>query len=395
MKKKKLFLLASLAAALAMTSCSSFDEPAALDDGGEPLSRAGERAAIVTNVNELKRSLRAQDSEIVIGESFSLTEELQLTYPVTISGTDGVTLTTKAAIICTGDSVKFKNLSINANTPTSKGVIEFGKDNVKIDLYKVNLVQNTPGTSDSGSTVAIGIQNLYSDNTLTITDCDFNLPNNYVRAINAVGTTLVPFNLTIKDSKINCGTNLSFPSVYARLINLGNIKCDNLLIDNSTLQGAYYVVNVNGSSEVTANVVNKSVLDGRAGFNIWSKGFVGNVNNSTIIGHNNYAGPTESFANIVICNTAENCKLNLTDATFKMDVNTEGQTNSQYAVSFRASNQTMTLAGNLDIYTTAANNVGTSFFSANQGVGNISIDQKGLESFMVYTVSPEDIYKLP
>ena len=99
MKKKKLFLLASLAAALAMTSCSSFDEPAALDDGGMPLTRSGERAQTVTSEAALKRAVQFRESEIVIGGNFTMTETLQLNYPVTISGTEGVTLTTKAPIV--------------------------------------------------------------------------------------------------------------------------------------------------------------------------------------------------------------------------------------------------------------------------------------------------------
>lgn len=78
MKKKKLFLLASLAA-LAMTSCSSFDEPAALDGDGMPLTRSGERAVFeVNSQSDLILALNRKASAIQIASSFELTQSDQV-----------------------------------------------------------------------------------------------------------------------------------------------------------------------------------------------------------------------------------------------------------------------------------------------------------------------------
>ena len=78
MKKKKLFLLASLAA-LAMTSCSSFDEPAALDGDGMPLTRSGERAVTrVESQEDLEDALADKASAIYIASSFNLTQSVTI-----------------------------------------------------------------------------------------------------------------------------------------------------------------------------------------------------------------------------------------------------------------------------------------------------------------------------
>lgn len=391
MKKKKLFLLASLAAALAMTSCSSFDEPAALDGDGMPLTRAVGDARQVWSEEDLLIALTEQVPEIAIAGDFTVTEDVDLDYPVVIYGTSGKTLTTTASIICTAD-VTFKNLTIDATTPVGTGAITMGNTDIHVVLDNTKLTQNRAGIADGLKNVGIAIQNLFGDNTLEIkNNSEIILPGNYVRAVNMYTADRVSsVNLSITDSHITCGNNLSLPSTYARGLNFDDVCCDNLVIKNSTIKGAYYVVNVVGASKVIANVTNGSVLDGRAAFNIWAPGFEANVIESTLIGRNNYSGPTETFANIVINQDATGCTLNLTNTIFKMDVATKQQANSQYAVSFRASNQTLNLIGSLDIYSTPGNDV-NSFFSANAGVENITINQQKLTSFNVYEIESEDI----
>lgn len=392
MKKKKLFLLASLAAALAMTSCSSFDEPAALDGDGMPLTRSGERSVPVTTEQELRDAIEFGMSDISIASDITLTEALEINYPVSISGTAGKKITSSAPIVCKA-SANFFNLTINATTPKGSGAINMEAENIDVVLKNVHLTQNTAGTADAQANVGIAILNTACNNTLSIDSTTMVLPGNYVRAVSMYNATKKTVGLEIKNSHITCGTNLSYPSVYARLLSFSNVKTaagSPVVIDNSTLEGAYYVVNVNMDSEIQVDVKNNSVLDGRAAFNIWTPGFVGNVTGSTLIGRNNYSGPTESFANIVINQGATGCTLNLTNTVFKMDVMTKQQANEQYAVSFRASNQTLKLAGSLDIYSTPGNDV-QSFFSANAGVENIDINQQELTSFNVYEISPSDI----
>lgn len=393
MKKKKLFLLASLAAALAMTSCSSFDEPAALDGDGMPLTRAGERAAFpVENEDDLLYALAGKAPSIQIVGSFNLTKTATITSATTITSSSDAVITSSAPIICKANTT-FDGVKINATTPKGSGAINMEAESIDVVLKNVHLTQNTAGTADAQANVGIAILNTACNNTLTIDSTTMVLPGNYVRAVSMYNATKKTVGLEIKNSHITCGTNLSLPSTYARLLSFSNVKTaagSPVVIDNSTLEGAYYVVNVNMDSEIQVDVKNNSVLDGRAAFNIWTPGFVGNVTGSTLIGRNNYSGPTESFANIVINQGATGCTLNLTNTIFKMDVIEKQQANEQYAVSFRASGQTLTLKGTLDIYSTAGNDV-TSFFSANAGVEDITINQQELTSFNVYEIQPSDI----
>lgn len=374
MKKKKLFLLASLAAALAMTSCSSFDEPAALDGDGMPLTRSGSRTAPVSTEADLRDALEFGESDITITGDITLTQALEINNPVSISGTAGKKITSSAPIVCKA-SANFSNLTINASTPVGQGAINLEAEGIVVELDGVNITQTTEGTQDDSNYEGLGIKNVTCKNTLKLNNSDIKLPKNkYVRAINMYTPDSTWVNLEIRNSHLRCGDNLSMPSVYARVLSFSNVSCDNLVIDNSTLEGAYYVVNINGTSKVVANVTNGSVLDGRAAFNVWSKGFIGNVTESTLIGRNNYPGPTESFANIVINQGATGCTLNLTNTIFKMDVIEKLQTNEQYAISFRASDQTLKLTGYMKIFDTTGNQV-ASYFSANQGVTNLNIQE--------------------
>ena len=374
MKKKKLFLLASLAA-LAMTSCSSFDEPAALDGDGMPLTRSGERAVTrVESQEDLEDALADKASAIYIASSFNLTQSVTINSATTITSASDAVITSTAPIICKANTT-FDGVKINATTPVGQGAINLEAEGIVVSLEGVDITQNREGTTDDSNHEGPGIKNVTCKNTLKLNNSHITLPKNkYVRAINMFTPDSTWVNLEIRNSHLRCGDDLSMPSTYARVLSFGNVSCDNLVIDNSTLKGAYYVVNITGTSKVVANVTNGSVLDGRAAFNVWAPGFIGNVTESTLIGRNNYPGPTESFANIVINQTATGCTLNLTNTIFKMDVIEKLQTNEQYAISFRASDQTLKLTGYMKIFDTTGNQV-ASYFSANQGVTNLNIQE--------------------
>lgn len=392
MKKKKLFLLASLAAALAMTSCSSFDEPAALDGDGMPLTRAGERidAFDVESEDDLIYALNNNEPAINIAASFELTQSVTITSTTNFTSATNAVITSSAPIICKADAA-FNGVKINATTPVGQGAINLEAEGIVVELDGVNITQNTAGTQDDSNFEGLGIKNVTCKNTLKLNNSDITLPKNrYVRAINMYTPDSTWVNLEIRNSNLRCGDDLSMPSTYARVLSFSNVSCDNLVIDNSTLKGAYYVVNINGTSKVVANVTNGSVLDGRAAFNVWSKGFIGNVTESTLIGRNNYPGPTESFANIVINQGASGCELTLTNTVFKMDVVTKSLSNEQYAISFRQSNQKLVLAGYMKIFDTEGNVV-PSYFSANQGVTDINIVQEEGFTLTQQTVLPSQI----
>ena len=372
--KKKFFWMFMVAAA-AMTSCSSFDEPAVMDGEGEPLSRAGARISYVTSEEQLRNALDFGVSEIEITTDIAVSDTLVIDSDVTLTATQGKKLTFagKATFYCNANTY-FKGITIDATNDLGTGAITLGTENIEVILDNVNLTQNAVGTEDARSKAGIAIKYEAYDNSLIIkNNTVITLPSNkYVRGIDLLPSETKSVKaIKISDSRISIGTNPDFPSTYSRGISFSNVECDSLVINKSTLEGAYYIINVNGTSKVNANVLNESTLSGRCGFNIWSNDFTALVENSTIVGKNNWSGSTETFANVVINTTAQNSNMIFRNMTFKMDVNNEYQSNRQYAIQYRASNQTLLVEGNITVIDTPKNDV-NAYVVANYGVTDIN-----------------------
>lgn len=363
-----------MVATAAMTSCSSFDEPAVMDGEGDGLSRAGDPriAAYVETEAELREEVAGIANPIYVSADLSLQSDLEINRDVTIAS-DGGKISSTASIICKGNIV-FDGITIDANTPLGTGAITLGAENITVTLDGVKLTQNAVGTEDARSKAGIAIKyDAYNNNLVIRNNTVITMPSNkYVRAIDLLPSeTASVKGIEISESTISIGTDPKFPSTYSRGISFSNIQCDNFVIDKSTLEGAYYIVNVNGSSVVNASVKNNSTLSGRCGFNIWSTDFTATVENSTIEGKNNWSGPTETFANVVINNTAERSNMKFINTTFKMDVSNEYQSNLQYAIQYRASNQTLFVNGKTTVIDTKDNAV-SAYVVANYGVSNIN-----------------------
>lgn len=365
-----------------MTSCSSFDEPAAMDREGEVLSRSATRAGAtrVTNEAAFLDAISEEEEAIEIAANFTLTSAVEVNYPLTLSGANGIVLTTNQPIVCKSN-VNFSNLTIDATTPRGTGAINLEAENINVLLDGVKITQHTAGADDDLSVAGIGIKNATCNNKLTLRNTTIDLPGNYVRGINMYTVNETYVDLELDGCVITCGTNLSLPSTYSRLISFSGAVSTKegtpVLIKNSTLQGAYYIINSNGTRPIEVSVSDNSVLDGRAGFNIWSEDFTINVENSTLIGRNNYNGPQETFANIVINNNgtkiARNCDISLTNVTFKMFAKqfSSDATNIQYAIQYRASDQKLYLDGTI---TVIDDQTGLpAYVVANQGVSNIQV----------------------
>lgn len=357
MKKKKLFLLASLAA-LAMTSCSSFDEPAALDGDGMPLTRAGETRAAVTVTTEtgLRNALNnSTASPINVKGDLALSSNLEINRAVTISSVNGGKIVSTAPIVCKA-SVTFKDLVIDATTPRGSGAINIAAEGIDVTLNNTQVKQNTAGTSDNMSNEGIGILyqaytnvNLRLENNSVLT-----LPNNYVRGICLSPTSATVIKkLEIVDSKIIMGTDLSNPAVYARGISLSYIKTtDNLpiLIKNSVIEGGYYAINTYGNTSVLNFNVENSTLNGRCGFNVWTPNTTATIKGGTIIGQNPYMGGWEEFANVKINDGANNCTFTFDGTTFEMYRKVGNQYNSQLMVMTGGTNTTLRFLGSVNVY---------------------------------------------
>lgn len=364
MKKKKLFLLASLAA-LAMTSCSSFDEPAALDGNGMPLTRSGENAYPVYSETDLREALEDGETDITIASDITLTQALEINDSVSISGAVGKKITTSYPIVCNA-SASFSNLMIDGTTSIGTGVIELNSDSINVVMTDVNLTQNSNGQDDNvPGHQAIGIRNVTGGNSLKLLRTNINLTGDkYLRGINMYTENENDVELELDSCTITLGstTNLANPVLYGRGLSfsakVGTADGKPVIIKNSTIQGAYYVINSNGTRKVEVNVTG-GTLDGRAAFNIWSPNFIANVDGTTLIGENNVSGSYESFANIVLNQGSSNSVFNLNGVTFKLMVETYFKTNTQYAISLRDPNATINLAGTITVIDSAKNRAQT------------------------------------
>lgn len=344
---------------------------------GEALSRAGEPriAAYVETEAELREEVAGIANPIYVSADLALQSDLEINRDVTIAS-DGGKISSTASIICNGNVV-FDGITIDANTPLGTGAITLGTENITVTLDGVNLTQNAVGTDDARSKAGIAIKyEAYNNNLVIKNNTVITMPSNkYVRGIDMLPTeTASVKSIEIYDSRISIGTNPDFPSTYSRGISFSNIECDSLIVNNSTIEGAYYIINVNGTSKVNANVINGSTLSGRCGFNIWSNDFTALVENSTIVGKNNWSGSSETFANVVINTTAQNSNMTFKNMTFKMDVNNEYQSNRQYAIQYRASNQTLLVEGNITVIDTPKNDV-SAYVVANYGVTDIKASE--------------------
>ena len=94
--------------------------------------------------------------------------------------------------------------------------------------------------------------------------------------------------------------------------------------------------------------IDNSTIDGRAAFNVASPNLKAVIDNSRLVGHNNYDGPSESFANIVMNPGSAGGELYLTNVIFELD-RKPLNTNTQYAFSLRDSNQSVYLDGIIKI----------------------------------------------
>lgn len=121
----------------------------------------------------------------------------------------------------------------------------------------------------------------------------------------------------------------------------------NLTIKNSFIEGTYYAINTLHNIKLNVDIDN-SVLDGRAGLNIWTtseRPSFFNVKNSKFIGRNGFAGPTESFGTIVVngtngndpadFKTVRNINIVVDNSDIVSDNDPQTETNRQYMLDIR------------------------------------------------------------
>ena len=176
--------------------------------------------------------------------------------------------------------------------------------------------------------------------------------------------------LTVRNSMFQAASlsdySLDTPVDNGRGVSLWEMKNSTVTIENSILQGFAYVVNLSGSdrdfSGTTVNI-DDCTLRGRDGVNNYASNVVINISDSLIHGVNNYSGPTEAFADIVLERGTVGVRLNIDNVEFTTHRGVITDTNKQYMIANRAYN-----SSNPNMIRISGE---TSFFDETKGEQNI------------------------
>ncbi|MBR1883402.1 MAG: hypothetical protein IJ809_00385 [Clostridia bacterium] len=205
-----------------------------------------------------------------------------------------------------GNSVSFESF----NNTTSGGLQILTSEEVVIDNLELN-------------SNAVGVVVNSAEHHLTVKDSIFTVKARGI-SVNNQGTqnsTIDVLNTIIQTVGVdNFDEELgAYVDNYTRGISLLQWKNSVLNVKNSTIQGFYYAINFasdNFDCENTEVYVENTDLKGRASLNIWPTLKYVLVKNCNIHGINNFAGTTESFANVVINQGASVKKMDVIDSIF-------------------------------------------------------------------------------
>lgn len=310
--KTNVFKRASyFAAALILAASGSIFVPGVVyADGCGEIEENGVKTVCTSDGLAAALSSAGTTAEVKLGADITASSAMVIARAVVLNG-DGYTLTSSATDgiqTQTEDSIVIKNLRIS------------GADRA-VGIWTTDTSGKSFNVTLDGVTATVGHRGVTVNSTAN------------------TGAQLVVKNSTLQTAGLS-NYDQEMPVADARGVSLWQMKNSHVIIDNSTLQGFSYVVNVAGGSSIdsTGTVVDitNSVLKGRDGLNQWSTNMTVNISNTVIHGVNGYPGPTEVFADIVLNTGTEGVKLNINDVTFTTYRNVATDTNKQYMIANRA-----------------------------------------------------------
>jgi hypothetical protein len=284
-------------------------------------------AVNVSNLADLQTAL-ANGGEITLTANITATGAIVIDKATTING-GGFCIknaaTTDAIAINTNEAVVLNNLTIYAATTNNgRGIgINALSFNLTLNNVTINAIQRGITLNEDG----------YTGCTLTVNNST--IQKIHGLAVDANGNpTSVDYNTTVL-----AGNNYE----HSRGISLWDMQNSDVVIDNTTIQGFYYAVNMTNQdfSGTTVTYQNNCVVRGRDAFNCHSENCTLNFNNSTVYGINWAGGTYESFASLVLDKKSTNVTLNITGATVYSVFVGAGKTNvnaTQFLVANRGTN---------------------------------------------------------
>ncbi len=244
------------------------------------------QAVNVSSLAELKAAL-SSGGDITLTANITTSETLKVSQITNIEGNGFAIKGTAETVmeVATSDKVVINNLVIYA--AASKGVgILVQTDNANLTLNDVIINAKARGMN-VWHTESTGRRN---NVTLTINNSTFQLVPNGGTVNNTTG---MPNDPSVYDKNVKTSNT--------RGLNLGRLVNSNITLNNSTLQGFFYNVNViGGTMEGTKVICNNSTFKGRAAYNTYSWDGYYECNDCYVLGLNNFNGNQESFACFVL-----------------------------------------------------------------------------------------------
>lgn len=269
------------------------------------------------------------------------------------------------------------NLTIRPSESIEANGITILRDSIDLSLNGVDIYVSS-NNSSAGLNTGLLIAEV-NNVTATLKDCHIVVPKKNQRGINMhsaktagtttvtldnthIGPTLEPLTTdysrdTYTQEQIDAfkgrvdsrGVSFGGPHSARYVLNLRN---------GSVIEGMFYAINFTYYAAPVEINVDRSIIDGRCAFNIWTNGEgtkINVTNGSKLVGRNYFPGPTEVFANIVINRdnnqSAENNIITVRDSEFHCFNEPQTNTNWQYALDVRSDGvNTIQLLGETKIY---------------------------------------------
>lgn len=232
-----------------------------------------------------------------------------------------------------------EDITIDASQVSTIPSFILTNSNSSIKFNNVTLNESVSGAR--AITVDYNVTNAYVE----LSDTTINLSGGISRGVTFMGTNdgahLKILNTTISN-------NNGIIEGLSRGISLYRQEDTIVEIKDSKLEGFMYVMNFGEYSNALNVDIDGSTLSGWAVFNILTNNHVINVNNSTLIGTNNYSGDYNDFATIVIETWTSNNTINLNNTSVYAYENSDSR---QYAVDNRSRDlSSITINGALAVY---------------------------------------------
>lgn len=173
------------------------------------------------------------------------------------------------------------------------------------------------------------------------------------RAIGVMSDSIENLTIDVIDSTISHGGftdyNTEYDSKDTRGIAMWTSSNSTVTIDNSTVQGFAYPLNIAGdSAEGLVFNVDNSAIKGRCAVNSWCSGATYNFDGCELVSINNQSGSSEGFAAIVLNTTAADNTVNVNNCNITGSFNGAGVDNpnaTAFITTVRSSGDKITITG--------------------------------------------------